>query len=130
MESLAVEERRDPRYYLRANHAFVEFDDPAQPDTHWSGRLVGLSAAGINLTIDALPQLEPGTILRDVTLRIGNCRISGSITIKNLKPLDETRLQLGGLFYPGSEMEASRLMALLAGMEAVDWDSGERESAR
>jgi len=105
---------------LKANYAFVEFDDPAQPDTHWRGRLVGLSAAGIMLEIDSAPELEAGSILSGVTLQVGNCRIAGSIASKNLRPLDGAGLQIGGLFYPGSEMESSRLMALIAGMEAID----------
>ena len=120
MTTAAVEQRRDPRYSIKADGAFAEFDDPVLPETHWSGRLVGLSAAGITVELDARPEMESSAILRGVTLQIGSCRISGSILIKNLRPLEPAGVQIGGLFYPGSEMESSRLMALIAGMEAVD----------
>lgn len=130
MTNSAVEQRRDPRYNLNSDYALFEFDDPARPEIRWSGRLVSLSAAGICLEIDGLPELESVAVLPDVTLQIGNCRIAGNIAIKNVRALDGDRLQIGGLFYPGSEMEMSKLMALIAGRQACDCSSEARKSQR
>ena len=55
MTCTALEHRRDPRYNLKRDVSFVEFDDPEQPDTHWSGRLISLSAAGINIELEQDP---------------------------------------------------------------------------
>ena len=122
MEELATIKRRDMRYTLRKDRAFAEFDDPADGVTRWYGHLNTLSAAGIAILIDAGFDTEEGTILRGVVLRVGDCRLEGSIMVKNIRPVDDVTSLIGGLFYPGTEAESHSLMALIAGMDSVDPD--------
>jgi hypothetical protein len=116
------EERRDRRFTLREDLAFAEFDDPRDGDTRWFGRLLSLSAAGIAVVLDAQIHLEQGTVLPGVTLQVGECRLTGRIGVKNVRPCEDGTSIIGGLFYPGTEAESATLMTLICGMEAVELD--------
>lgn len=129
MPEKKVEYRRDPRYALREDRAFAEFDDP-RDGARWCGRLLSLSAAGIALMVDARLDFNSGTVLEGVTLRVGPCELHGRIVVKNVRIIEcEVRSVIGGLFYPGNESESRAVMALIAGMEAVDLDNREKAPA-
>ena len=118
MTTRFAERRRDARHNFRDNVAFAEFDDPRE-NMRRSGRLFCLSAAGISMSLDEIVQFDSGTILKHVSLRVGECRIDGSIVVKSVAPT-QTGSRLGGLFYPETADEARTIMTLITGMEVVD----------
>ena len=76
--------RRDPRYTLRADRAFAEFEDPRDGVTRWSGRLITLSVAGLSIVVDARFPISSGTLLEGVTLQLGECRLHGDVETPSL----------------------------------------------
>jgi hypothetical protein len=120
MSSSRNENRRDPRYSFKPGHAQAEFDDPFDPDRRWCAELLGLSPAGVSVRLDAAVRLQPDTALPAAVLQIGECVLHGSIVVKNVVAIDDATTAIGGLFYPRTEIDAAKLMALIAGMEAID----------
>jgi hypothetical protein len=95
----------------------VEFADPCGTGTRARGELVIASAAGIAFHIEGAPeQYAPGTPLDCATLQVGQCIFEGEAVVRNVRPVDAGRIEVGCLFYPAVH-EEDRWMTLLAGIE-------------
>ena len=120
MINSVAEKRRDSRYNLKHGCAFAEFDDPQDEDVRSSGLLLCLSPAGVAVELATPVEFPQETVLQNVVLHVGECRLAGSIAVVNSVRIDDFRSSFGGLFYPQTDLDATKLMAMIAGMGAID----------
>jgi len=111
--------RRDPRYELRSGSSFVEFSDPELAREHGPAELVRISIAGLAFRMQREPNLAVGTVIRGVTIRVGECHIEGELVVRSIDVSNEQMTEVGCLFYPRGRGMPERLMALISGIEAV-----------
>ena len=116
--------RRDPRHPLRRGAGSVTFLDPRDKKTRSSSSLTNISIAGLTFELDGeAAGLEPGTMLSDATVQVGDCELHGDILVKCLVA-SEARSQVGGLFYPSTDEDEKLLMTLISGVEAYGCGNG------
>ena len=111
--------RRDPRFALPAGAGFVEFEAGEFGNGRHRADLVEVSVAGVMLEFEAGPSFGTGTILPNVTVSIGECVIEGELFVKHSESIPESKLQVGCLFYPSSQLEEEKWSAALAGLQAA-----------
>ena len=111
-------ERRDPRYSFRPGIAFVEFSIPDIGSCR--ADLTVLSMCGLCFEWqEPAHEIEPETLLTDVTIHVGECELQGNVAVKISRRIDKSKTEIGGLFYPASDEIEDKLMTLIAGIEAV-----------
>jgi hypothetical protein len=81
--------------------------------------MVDFSAAGLCFALDCDPGVGIGTLLVSVTVGFGSCLFEGDLRVTNTRPIVGSRLGFGCLFYPASDDDAGRWMALIAGAQAM-----------
>ncbi len=112
--------RRDTRFVLRPGSGRVEFDHPRLAGCRCSSQLTMVSVAGLDFGLDeSIGDVSPGMVFAGATVRVGDCALRGDVAIRNVAPGPDGLTRLGCLFYPASREDEGKLMALIAGMEAV-----------
>ena len=97
----------------------MEFDTEGPDGMRHRADLVEVSVSGVTFELDAGPSFEKGAILSNVTLHIGDCIVEGELLVKHSEPTRKSRLELGCLFYPSSQLDEEKLSAVLAGLQAA-----------
>ena len=111
--------RRDRRFDLQAGLSSIEFDHPSD-ERRCIGELLMISVAGLAFKLNgAVNGIEPGSVIIGVTVSVGDCALEGDLAVKNATPEEDGGTRLGCLFYPDTGADETKLMTLLAGMEAV-----------
>jgi len=111
--------RRDPRYDISRGHGRVEFADPRDPSRVHRGSLSKISVCGVNFEIeDPQWRIPRGTVLRAEVV-VGACHLAGEIIVRDMRPLDDDRIEIGALFQPASESDELLLLGLVTGIEAA-----------
>lgn len=114
----AVSTRRDPRYALRTGSSTVECLGLKTNSARWIAALTRISVAGLAFETTAPPAFEVGEVIKDVTVRIEDCRLQGDLVVQDLSMPVSYSVEVGCLFYPATPGDGDRLMALIAGIEA------------
>ncbi len=115
MNEVATSKRRDPRFHIQPGTAAVEFEYAGPAGNAHRGDVIEISAAGLCFALDFDPGLEIGTLLVAVSVDIGSCLFDGDLRVSSTRAIDGSRVALGCLFYPASEADSERWMALIAG---------------
>ncbi len=117
MNSSTPSTRRDTRFLLRIGTSSVRFVDPAGQGRLTTGTLSSVSAAGLAFqVVGNLGHFPSGSPIETISLRIGSFMIEGEAVVRNLRPLDEGRVEVGCLFYPTAS-EEERWFTFLAGID-------------
>jgi hypothetical protein len=118
--------RRQRRFALgSASAARVGFEYPSRNGRRYDLPLVNISKSGLSFALaghDDLAGLDPGTIIPQAAVRIGECSIAGELVLMHLTPDPFSRATCGALFYPASDEDLIKLRSLIAGMEALATD--------
>ena len=115
----AISTRRDTRYQLRAGTSSIEFPGHLSKTLGSSAVLTRISVSGLGFETDASTALETGALLEGVTIRVGDCMLKGDLVVRSIEPAGDPAVEVGCLFYPTGRGDGDRLMALIAGIEAV-----------
>jgi hypothetical protein len=111
--------RRDRRFELQAGLSSIEFDHPSE-ERRCIGEMLMISVAGLAFKLNgAVNGIEPGTVIIGARVSVGDCALEGDLAVKNATPVEDGGTCLGCLFYPDTGVDETKLMTLLAGMEAV-----------
>jgi hypothetical protein len=110
--------RRDPRFRVQPGAASVEFDFEGPDGGTRRGDVVDLSAAGLSCALDSDPGIQIGTLLVAVCVDVGSCLLEGDLKVNSSRSID-SRVAFGCLFYPSSDEDSARWMALVAGARAT-----------
>jgi hypothetical protein len=111
--------RRDPRFALRAGSGFVDFRSGPPAGRPYRADLVAVSVAGLTLEMDAGPSFEIGAVFPRATIHVGACVVEGELLVKHSETVRETRIELGCLFYPSSELDEEKWSATVEGLQAA-----------
>jgi len=111
--------RRDPRLALPAGAGHVDFEAGDSGVGQHRAELVEASVAGMTLELDAGPSFDSGEILRNAAVHIGECVVEGELFVKHTESVHESRLEVGCLFYPSSQLDEEKWSAVLAGLQAA-----------
>jgi len=111
--------RRDPRYDIAPGQGRVEFTDPRDASRIHRGALSKISVCGVNFEIeDPQWRIPRGTVL-PAQVVVGACHLAGEIIVRDMRPLDDDRIEIGALFQPASESDELLLLGLVTGIEAA-----------
>jgi len=119
MTQKTASKRRDPRLALPSGAGFVNFEAGEIGDGRYRAELVEVSVAGMTLEFEAGPSFETGTILPNATVSIGECVVEGELFVKHSESIHDSRLEVGCLFYPSSQLDEEKWSAALAGLQAA-----------
>lgn len=115
----AAQRRRDNRYPVRRGCARFELSRQHPGDDLVVFEITEFSNAGIGFELgDTSMKIEVGTVLNEVTVRVGSCVMSGNILVRNVRTGESGNKMAGALFYPSSTQCQVRLMAMVAGLSA------------
>lgn len=118
--------RHHQRYSIgRAEADYVEFEFPGVNGRSYRLPLVNISKSGISFALaghDELALLDPGTMIAEVVVRLGDCTICGDMVLMHLTPDAHSRGLCGALFYPSTDTDLIKLRSVIAGMEALGSD--------
>jgi hypothetical protein len=122
--------RRDPRYEITPERGRVEFADPRDPSRSRRGSLRKISVCGLSFEIgDPQWRIPRGTVL-SAEVVVGACHLAGEIIVRDVRPLDDDRIEIGALFHPASESDELLLLGLVTGIEAAAPESTQRPDSR
>jgi len=111
--------RRDPRFDIAPGQGRVEFTDPRDPSHIHRGSLSKISVCGLSFEIeDPQWRIPRGTVL-SAQVVVGACHLAGEIIVRDMRPLDGGRIEIGALFQPASESDELLLLGLVTGIEAA-----------
>jgi hypothetical protein len=110
--------RRDLRFKVRRGVGFVEF----HIDRPQRGDLTSVSAAGLTFEINADDDMKEGMAVQAATVLIGECAIEGDLAVRHVRPVNESRIEAGCMFYPSSHTGVEKWSAAVAVIEAVGED--------
>jgi hypothetical protein len=119
MAQKAPSTRRDPRFALPGGVGFVEFECGGSDEGRLRADLVDVSVAGVTFHLDAGPSIEKGAILSNVSAHLGDCVVEGELLVKHREPVGRSRLEVGCLFYPSSQLDEEKWSAVIAGLQAA-----------
>ena len=119
MAQKAPSTRRDPRIALPDGVGFVEFTSGGPDDRRLRADLVAVSVSGVTLEMDSGPSFENGAIFHNASAHVGDCVVEGELLVKHSEPVDASRLEVGCLFYPSSQLDEEKWSAVLAGLQAA-----------
>ena len=111
--------RRDPRFALPGGTGFVEFDSGRPGGGRVRADLTDVSVAGVTFELDAGSSFKKGEILSNASAHVGDCVVEGELLVKHSELVHETRLEVGCLFYPSSQLDEEKWSAVLAGLQAA-----------
>jgi len=117
--------RRVTRRYAvsKSHHARLEFDYPGPGGRRYDLPLIDLSVSGLSFVCDdELPELESGTTVSPVIIRLGKCDIHGDLLVMHVTPDPSSETVCGALFYPAKDADLLKLKSAIAGIEAVTVD--------
>jgi hypothetical protein len=98
----------------------VEIPPAAGRPAPIAAALTKISIAGIAFETDqSAAFLTPGSSLRGVRIRIGDCVLTGDVAIRDTRATSAARMEIGGVFVPANDEVEMRLMALLSGFAAA-----------
>ena len=116
--------RRTQRRHPIAPGAETRVDLECPPGRPWSLSVVDLSVSGISFAFEEdAPQIDNGTNLPNAVIRIGSCEMRGDLLVMHVTP-SSSRTICGALFYPASDDDLIKLKSMIAGIEAVQPNSG------
>lgn len=125
MSTQAPVRRRDGRFLFSTSEASVEFIGAG--DVVVCAKLLDLSVAGLAFeTDDAECVPDAGSVVRDVSVRVGACDLRGTLAIKGVRTAPTGQTRCGCLFYPESREAELALMALITGLESSGGVSADR----
>jgi len=126
MSTTTKNRRRQVRHPVTPeNLARVEFEYPTPYGRQFQLPLVDLSSSGISFLLDEageLAELEEGTTLAEVVVRLGECLICGELLIMHMTTGPDSRYVCGALFYPATDTDLVKLKSAVAGMEVAGTD--------
>jgi hypothetical protein len=111
--------RRDPRYAIPPGRCTVEFVDPGDPQEYYHATLTKLSVCGVEFEVRAPESLFPVDTVLTSIITVGSFKLAGEIAVRASWATGDGRVEVGGLFYPGSQEVEQVLAALVAGIEAA-----------
>ena len=117
--------RRVARRYAIANadHARVAFEYPGPGGKRCEVSLIDISVSGLSFRYrDELPDLDSGTTLPSVVIRLGRCEIHGDLLVMHVTSDPSGETVCGALFYPAKDADLLKLKSAIAGIEAVKTD--------
>jgi len=97
----------------------VEFDTGAPDGMRHRADLVEVSVSGMTFELEAGPKFEKGAILVNANLHISDCVVEGELLVKHCALIHKSRVEVGCLFYPSSQIDEEKLSAVLAGLQAA-----------
>ena len=112
------------RYAISQSHqARLEFQHPSPGGRHFDFPLIDISVSGLSFNCgDALRNLEGGSTLPSVVIRLGNCEIHGDLLVMHVTPHSPSVTVCGALFYPAKDADLTKLKSAIAGITAVIGD--------
>ena len=119
MAQKAPSTRRDPRIAVPGGAGFVEFDSGGPDAVRHRADLAEVSVSGVTFELEAGPSFEIGAVFSNATLHIGGCLVEGELLLKHSEPVRKSRVEVGCLFYPSSQLDEEKLSAVLAGLQAA-----------
>jgi len=114
--------RRVTRRYAitKSDEACIEFDYPGPGGKRCSLPLIDISVSGLSFKIDdELLNIDSGTNLSPVVIRLGKCEIHGDLLVMHASPNSPNETVCGALFYPAKDADLLKLKSAIAGIEAV-----------
>ena len=119
MQKAELFSRRDPRYEIAPGRGRVEFTDPQDPSRTHRGSLSKISVCGVNFEMeDPRWRIPRGTVL-SAQVVVGACHLAGEIIVRDMRPIDDDRIEIGALFQPASESDELLLLGLVTGIEVA-----------
>jgi hypothetical protein len=103
--------------------ASVEFEYEVAEEGHTRrGDVVEISAAGLSFVLDSDAALEVGVLLVGVRIDVLSCLFDGDLRVRGSNALDGSRVVHGCLFYPATDEDTGKWVALIAGARATRGD--------
>ncbi len=121
MATTTYSRRLARRYAIsKAEQAQVEFEYPGPGGRRCNFPLIDISVSGLSFTFrDELPDLDSGTNVSSVVVRLGKCDIHGDLLVMHVTAQSPTETTCGALFYPSKDADLLKLKSAIAGIEAV-----------
>ena len=97
----------------------MDFDSERSDGGRYRADVMEISVSGMTFELEAGPKFENGAILVNANLHISDCVIEGELLVKHCALIRESRVEMGCLFYPSSQIDEEKLSAVLAGLQAA-----------
>ena len=97
----------------------MEFDVDGVDGGRHRADLVEVSVSGLTFELDAERDIEKGAILPRASAHIGDCVVEGELLVKHCQRIGTSRLEVGCLFYPASQLDEEKWSSVLAGLQAA-----------
>jgi hypothetical protein len=98
---------------------FVDFDSERSDGGRYRADVTDISVSGMTFELEAGPKFEKGAILVNANLHISDCVVEGELLVKHWALIRKSRVEVGCLFYPSSQIDEEKLSAVLAGLQAA-----------
>ncbi len=107
--------RRDLRFRMRRGIAFVEFE----LDGLRRGDLTSVSVAGLTFEVENDEGMNESVAVQAATVLVGECAIEGDLAVRHIRRVNDSRVEVGCMFYPASHTGVEKWSAVVAVIGAV-----------